>query len=439
MDFIHPQYGVEATSFNLHNNNTGIMPAGRYYGFDRITAGTGGSPPVNHIEVDIKHDVTGIKPTLSDNLLSSQHYGAWVSKHGAKITVTDSVKIYVPYNGSGANITWYLVGTFTWSTILNGTPPTYELLSSAPSAANQILLGTITANMGAQDITGLTFKPSKHASFLDSDKDVQGLGIQSGSGYPGYNVSTGILYLPVGDKFRLYIESDPWVVNDIVFLNHEYHQPITLYIDAPTSNPTPYCGFKSTTSHGNFELPAGLTGQGQSNGGIYSLKAPEAMLVQKFETTGNWFLLNGHKKESFSSNGNSYITSVRNMLQYVLDSFGNSWTTPGLGSNVTPSSPDGLKIIYNPIMKCIQVKGKVQPISGTIPVEGQIFRIPSTYPIPLQTPIQVWGKPSGGSAGIVNLTRGWDAVNSTYGYYLESPDTYDWIEFAMTLVPLESY
>lgn len=430
MEIVHPQYGVEATSFDLHHNNTGILPPGRYYGFDQIEAGTGGSPGVNDIEIDITHNVTGIKPTLSDNLTSSVNYGSWVSPHGAKVTVTEAIKIYVPKNDTGSDITWYLVGKFTWSPILSGTDPIYELLSSAPTSPTQILIGTIVAAAGAVDINGLTYTPEAQVSFLNKDKPVSSLGPQTAVGQPGYNSTNGVLYLPVGDTFYLNAPT-AWQIKDVQFLYENVTRPIRLIIRNNSE-----ITLLTNASTGNFIDP--VLPSAASAMISMGYKGADELVIHKDPYTAKWVVINGERQMAYNILGTWEKVSTYGMLRHVLDGFGLEWIQPTLGPGCNYGS-EGFYIRYNPLMNCIQCKGRLTPSGVTIDVNDHLFELPSSYPIPMATASWIMAQNSSNNEWEkIPIRRSTALPSGNYSFYISYGTTYSDISFGMLNIPLHN-
>jgi len=157
------EYQASVNSFPLSEGRVGILPPGRYRGFDTMAAGTGGA-----IAIKISHSASGIKPTDDTNAIVANYLGVMISKHGTILQVDDELQFTVDANASGDDRYDRIYMEYSWVKSAGGGPATFTLLKGSPGAgvapdpptpAIDVSIGVVLVPAGATGLGDLTWIP----------------------------------------------------------------------------------------------------------------------------------------------------------------------------------------------------------------------------------------------------------------------------------------
>ena len=158
---ILPNYQDDLGSFEHSRQFAGILPAGRYCGFDTIDA-TG-------LNFGILHDVTGFFETLVDGSVSGNKMGALVTRQGMRVHETSDIGgLSCASNASNPfeRIDLVIAEHLYADGAPGGTPLIYSVLQGAnggpvapalPSPEKQFIIGAISIPANASNLSGATY------------------------------------------------------------------------------------------------------------------------------------------------------------------------------------------------------------------------------------------------------------------------------------------
>lgn len=151
------EYQAPVDSFPLSEARVGIIPPGRYRGFDVMVQGSGAA-----IAIKIQHTGDNFKPTNSSNTIVTNPWGVAVSKHGTMIAVTDDISLQVDAGDTQDRYdTVYM--EYSWVQSSGGSTASFILLKGTPG----ISYGPTPPNQNIDIILGYVYVPANASTFAD--------------------------------------------------------------------------------------------------------------------------------------------------------------------------------------------------------------------------------------------------------------------------------
>jgi len=202
------KYKDPVLSWDRLLERSGIMPPGRYRGFDTIKPGT---PVGGKISFKLSHDSTGVIIKTKDGLLSDRT-GISITPQGTIIHEEGEVSIaslVIDYNTDTKGRRDIVVLEHLYKDNIPGVnPPTYLVIKGTPadtpvapaytSPLSQVVLGVIDVPAGANTIDQIFYHPEVTPEFSDAgrlsklEKDIQSSAITQPLNGKTYNLYQGV-------------------------------------------------------------------------------------------------------------------------------------------------------------------------------------------------------------------------------------------------------
>lgn len=217
---VYTQFQDLVNSFPLSEARVGILPAGRYRGYDYLSV-----PSISDTEfsIEIVHYNTGVKEVNNQNSYGTE-MGVLVTGHGTVISDTGIVSLKIPLNTTESDKTYYLVCEYYRVDSEGGSEPEYLALESIPNPEVQVLLGTFNITAGGSDATAVSYVPELipslgNADIIDNNPKLFQYfpGLSTDNEFTGSNIFSGPTTMGALSSLSI-VDADLTIVNESVII-----------------------------------------------------------------------------------------------------------------------------------------------------------------------------------------------------------------------------
>ncbi len=168
----HKEFNTAVNTFPLNESRQGLLPPGRYYGFDNFT--DGGGPGIN---ISITH-LGGISLIDDQGIKDVTPSGGYLTPQGVYIQDDTTILLPISNNTSGDPRIDLIIVTHVTTQVQGGAAAVYSVIEGTPSAvpvvppltndAKEISLIQVLVPNGTTLFSGLTITPNKEPDFAQT-------------------------------------------------------------------------------------------------------------------------------------------------------------------------------------------------------------------------------------------------------------------------------